>query len=62
VVVDSSTCLDQGEAAAAGIIVVPLQLIIGGRGYRDAVDIARADSYRPARQPGRPHHLLTVGG
>ncbi len=49
VVVDSSTCLDEAEAARLGITVVPLQLVIDGRTYRDVVDILRRDFYRSLR-------------
>ncbi|HZU18878.1 MAG TPA: DegV family protein [Candidatus Dormibacteraeota bacterium] len=47
--VDSSTCLDEAEAARLSTAVVPLQLVIDGRTYRDVVDILRRDFYRSLR-------------
>lgn len=55
VVVDSSVCLTANEAACLGIELIPMQLIIDGRTYRDAIDISARDFYRSLRMPDRVH-------
>ena len=57
VVVDSAASLPSGAAPSAQFHVVPLQVTLDGRTYRDGVDLAPSDLYRRLRQ--RPEPPLT---
>ena len=46
VVVDSTSSLTAGQTRGLPIEVVPLQLTVGGRSYRDGVDITPDEFYR----------------
>ena len=50
IVVDSSSCLPPGLASKWNITVVPHELIIGGRSFRDGVDIQPGDFYQVLRR------------
>lgn len=56
VVVDSSTCLDPSAAGELGITVVPMHIVIDGRGFRDLVEITPVDFYRSLRRNGTAQH------
>lgn len=43
VVTDSTACLDAEQAAALGIHVVPLHVVVGRRSYAEGVDISTAE-------------------
>lgn len=49
VVVDSSTCLDPASARDLGITVVPMHIVLDGRGYRDLVEVSPDEFYRSLR-------------
>jgi fatty acid kinase fatty acid binding subunit len=49
VVVDSSTCLDPATARDLGITVVPMHIVLDGRGYRDLVEVSPDEFYRSLR-------------
>jgi DegV family protein with EDD domain len=68
IVTDSGSDLPQALARRYGITVVPLQVLVGGKTYRDGVDLAPSDFYRKMRearelpktsQPA-PHDLMTA--
>ena len=50
VITDSTCCLPPELLARHSIRVVPLQIAIGGKAYRDGVDITAGDVYRIMRQ------------
>jgi fatty acid kinase fatty acid binding subunit len=64
VVVDSSTCLDPETARALGVTVVPMQIVLDGRGYRDLVEVSPEEFYRSLRSNAKAVHSTaspTVG-
>lgn len=56
VVVDSSTCLDPASARDLGITVVPMHIVVDGRGYRDLVEVSPEEFYRSLRNNGKAAH------
>ncbi len=50
VVTDSTAYLSAEECAELGVIVVPVQVIIDGRNYREGIDITTADVAQALRQ------------
>lgn len=56
VVVDSSTCLDPEAARKLGITVVPMHIVIDGRGFRDLLEITPDEFYRSLRSNGNGVH------
>ena len=50
IVTDTTACVPQEQAAKHDIEVVPVQLIIGGKTYRDGIDISPAEFYALLRQ------------
>jgi DegV family protein with EDD domain len=60
VVVDSSTCLDPETARGLGITVVPMQIVIDGRAYRDLFEVSPEEFYRSLRQSGGGAHSTSA--
>ena len=56
VVVDSSTCLDPVAARELGIAVVPMHIVIDGRGFQDLVEITPDEFYHSLRTNGNGVH------
>jgi len=50
VVTDTTACIPREQAARHDITVVPVQLIINGRNYRDGIDISPTEFYALQRQ------------
>ena len=50
IVTDTTACVPREQAARYDIEVVPVQLIIGGKTYRDGIDISPAEFYALLRQ------------
>jgi DegV family protein with EDD domain len=56
VVTDSTASLSEAEAAAAGVLVVPLQVVIDGTAYAEGIDVQPADVAAALRA----HHSVTT--
>jgi DegV family protein with EDD domain len=50
IVTDTTACVPPGSVSALGIGVVPVQVIIEGKSYRDGIDITPAEFYAILRQ------------
>jgi DegV family protein with EDD domain len=50
IITDTTACVPPDRAECYGIEVVPVQLVIGDRSYRDGIDITPAEFYRLLRE------------
>lgn len=54
IVTDSSAELSEAEARALGVEVVPLTVVMGGRAYREGVDLTKKEFYEKLAAGERP--------